>query len=364
VYWILFEICPFRIGISVPQLPVKVIMERDSAGFFMAPEPTLRYPTLRRTRTALRVLAPILSATALLTGISMFAGVAPRLISVGYGPMERLIWAAIGLGYLIGAPIVAFALFFLLRAAADLIDLWVDGQVAAEKTADLVERQLVPGVLRMCQLLEKTNDSMAGLASPSVPSTATLPTSESRLKALDAVRDAVRRESWDQARHLASAFVAEFPDAPEAKDLTGQVAAASARKLQSLREQLDQAERANDCEGVLNLRDRLSAFVNGTELYQVDRRVAHWVARYLRESLAGGRAKEVIHLAERVVEAVGDTTQEGAQIRASLPTLRRSAGLCAECGQPSDVRLARCPACERKRVTAKATATKAVAPPV
>ena len=63
-------------------------------------EQTLRYPTQRRTRTALRVLAPIVSTIALLTGISMFAGVAPRLISVGYGPMERLVWAAIGLGYL------------------------------------------------------------------------------------------------------------------------------------------------------------------------------------------------------------------------------------------------------------------------
>jgi hypothetical protein len=320
---------------------------------------------LRRTRTALRVVAPILSAVALMSGISMFAGVAPRLISVGYGPMERLIWAAIGLGYLIGAPILAFVLFFLLRAAADLIDLWVDGQVAAEKTADLVERQLVPGVLRICQLLEKSNESTAGITAPPTHAVAITapPSDEPRQEAIDAVREAVRRESWDQARRLASTFAAEFRDAPEAKDLAGQVDAAFTRKLQSLRDQMDQAERANDCEGLLNLRDRLSGLLNGTELYQVDRRVAHWVARYLREALAAGKAKEVVHLAERVVDAVGDSTQEGAQIRGSLPTLRRSAGLCAECGQPSDVRLARCPICERKRAAAKTMAVKATAPP-
>jgi hypothetical protein len=293
---------------------------------------------------------------ALVTGLSMFAGVAPKLISVGYGPMERLVWAAVALGYLIGAPIAAFVLFFLLRAGADLIDLWVDSQVAAEKTADLVERQLVPGVLRIGQLIEKTNESLAGATAMKSSALAGSAASEARQRAIDSVRDAVRRESWDQARRIAGEFAERFPEAADAKDLCAQVEAALARKVQSLRDQLDQVERAGDCEGLLNIRDRLSAYLDGTELYQVDRRVAHWTAKYLRDALVAGKAKEVVHLAERIVDAVGDTTQEGAQVRASLPTLRRSAGLCPECGQPNDVRLVRCPACEARRSEPQGTA--------
>lgn len=322
----------------------------------MAAESTSRYPTLRRTRTALRVLAPIASTTALLTGISMFAGVAPKIIGIGYAVSERIIFAAIGLGYLIGAPIAAFILFFLLRAGADLIDLWIDNEVAAEKTADLVERQLVPGVLRVCQLLEKTNESIAGVSTAKPPATASTAATEARQQAIDAVREAIRREWWDQARRLAAAFAEQFPEAPEAKDLAAQVETAHHRKVQSLREQLDQAERSSDAEVMLNVRDRLSAYLNGTELYQVDRRVAHWMATFLREALANGKAKQVVHLAERVVDAFGDSTNEGAQVRSALPTLRRSAGLCPDCGQPYDVSLVRCPACEAKRTAKRAAA--------
>jgi hypothetical protein len=276
--------------------------------------------------------------------------------------MERLVWAAVGLGYLIGAPIVAFVLFFLLRAGADLIDLWVDSQVAAEKTADLVERQLVPGVLRIGQLIERTNESLAAVTATmkaSSPSSANSAAADARQRAIESMRDAMRRDSWDQARKVASEFAERFPEAPDAKDLTAQVEAALARKVKSLRDQLDQMERAGDCEGLLNVRDRLSAYLDGTELYQVDRRVAHWTAKHLRDALVAGRAKEVIQLAERVVDAVGDTTQEGAQVRASLPTLRRSAGLCPECGQPSDTSLARCAACEAKRSAQRGAAAAA-----
>ena len=328
-------------------------MARDPLRVVMAPESTSRYPTLRRTRTALRVLAPIASTTALLTGISMFAGIAPRLISSTYGAYERMILAAIGLGYLIGAPIAAFVLFFLLRAGADLIDLWIDNEVAAEKTADLIERQLVPGMLRVCQLLEKSNESLASQGATKPQSEIVAKVGEARLQAIDAVREAIRREWWDQARRLAASFAEQFPAAPEAKDLAAQVEAAFTRRVQSLREQLDTAERAADGETMLNTRDRLSGYLNGTELYQVDRRVAHWMATHLREALAGGRAREVIHLAERVVDAFGDTTNEGAQVRTALPTLRRSAGLCPDCGQPYDVSLVRCPACEAKRAPKK-----------
>ncbi|MFO0950400.1 MAG: hypothetical protein U0835_04475 [Isosphaeraceae bacterium] len=42
---------------------------------------------------------------------------------------------------------------------------------------------------------------------------------------------------------------------------------------------------------------------------------------------------DVAVLAGRVADSLDDTP-EGASLRASLPTLRRAAGLCARCAQP------------------------------
>ena len=42
---------------------------------------------------------------------------------------------------------------------------------------------------------------------------------------------------------------------------------------------------------------------------------------------------DVAELAEAIVEAF-PATNEGASLRASLPTLRRSAGLCPRCAEP------------------------------
>jgi hypothetical protein len=258
-----------------------------------------------------------------------------------------MIHGAIGIGYLIGAPIAAFVLFFLLRAGADLIDVWIDSEVAAEKTADLVERQLVPGVLRACQLLERTNEALGSVSQARADTGSS--SAAARQQAIDTVRDCIRREAWGEARRLASAFGEQFRGTLEAKDLAGQVEAAFTRRVQALRDQLNEAEQRADAEQLMNTRDRLSGYLDGTELYQVDRRVAHWMAGYLREALSGGRARDVVHLAERVVAAFADSTPEGAQMRASLPTVRRSAGLCPECGQPYDVSLVRCAACESAR---------------
>jgi hypothetical protein len=311
------------------------------------PAPTLRYATLRHTKTVIRVLAPIVSSVLLFVGLTLFVGnVLERLLAPGYGMRERMIWGAIGLGYLMGFPLAGFVVFFLFRAATDLIDLWIDSEVSAEKTADLMERQLVPGVNRMCQLLEKTNESLAGLAAGRADPAAS--SAQVRQQAIEAVREAVRREAWDQARQLLTAFAEKFPDAPEAKDLAAQLESSRGRKVQALRTQLDEAQQAGDAERTLTARDRLSAYLDGNDLEQLDRRVAGWLTRYIRDRLAAGRARDVLPLAERVVDTFGDTT-EGSMVRAALPTLRRSSGLCPDCGQPYDVSLERCPACQAKR---------------
>ncbi len=53
---------------------------------------------------------------------------------------------------------------------------------------------------------------------------------------------------------------------------------------------------------------------------------------------------DVVVLAARVAESFGGTT-EGASLRASLPTLRRSAGLCPKCAEPYTGVGDACPKC-------------------
>ena len=53
---------------------------------------------------------------------------------------------------------------------------------------------------------------------------------------------------------------------------------------------------------------------------------------------------EIAVLATRVAGAF-DTTPEGASLHAALPTLRRSVGLCACCGQPYTGIADACPSC-------------------
>jgi predicted amidophosphoribosyltransferase len=53
---------------------------------------------------------------------------------------------------------------------------------------------------------------------------------------------------------------------------------------------------------------------------------------------------DVAELAARAAESFGDTP-EGASLRASLPTLRRSAGLCPRCAQPYAGIDEACPQC-------------------
>jgi hypothetical protein len=143
----------------------------------MSTEQTSSYATLRRTRSVLRFVSPLVAGGMMLIGLSLFVGIAPELANPGYATSERMIRGVIGLGYLLGIPLAGVILGYVLRAGADLIDVWIDTEVAAEKTADLVERQLVPGVLRMCQLLEKTNDTLAGVGP--APKQATRPAPES-----------------------------------------------------------------------------------------------------------------------------------------------------------------------------------------
>ena len=65
-----------------------------------------------------------------------------------------------------------------------------------------------------------------------------------------------------------------------------------------------------------------------------DRELAGWFLSLIHRRLRTGTIQvDVVNLATRFSESFA-ATAEGASVRAALPTLRRSAGLCPRCGQP------------------------------
>ena len=103
---------------------------------------------------------------------------------------------------------------------------------------------------------------------------------------------------------------------------------------QELLAKIDAARTVNDPERVIELRDALQPLLDPDALRATDRDLAKWFVGILfRRSRAGTIRADVARLAGQVA-ARFDGTPEGASVRASLPTLRRAAGLCALCGQP------------------------------
>ncbi|MHB1561909.1 MAG: hypothetical protein ACYC61_31045, partial [Isosphaeraceae bacterium] len=70
-----------------------------------------------------------------------------------------------------------------------------------------------------------------------------------------------------------------------------------------------------------------------------------WFLDLIHRRLRVGRIQpEVVGLAARAAEVFGATV-EGASLRASLPVLRRSVGLCPRCARPYVGTEAACPQC-------------------
>ena len=79
---------------------------------------------------------------------------------------------------------------------------------------------------------------------------------------------------------------------------------------------------------MIELRDALRPIVDPDDILALDRELAKWLMTVVSKRLRGGTVRaDLATLAGKVAETFGTTT-EGASLRASLPTLRRAAGLC------------------------------------
>lgn len=205
---------------------------------------------------------------------------------------------------------------------------------------------LLPTLARIADSLERIAGSLERISHlPAGPSSV----DEGRFEAVMAVRRAVDERRWDLAARLVQGFVYRYGETPEARSLAEEVAEAHRSAAAELKTRLEAARQANDPDAAIGFRDALAPLLRSSPevdfLEEVDRPLVRWLITVIQRRLRTGTvAVDVVELAARVASSFEETT-EGASLRASLPTLRRSAGLCPRCAEPYRGVAAACPKC-------------------
>jgi hypothetical protein len=158
---------------------------------------------------------------------------------------------------------------------------------------------------------------------------------------LATIADAIAGGRWAEAE----ALLAAHPDHPDAARYARQVASSKESAGSALRDELEAAQAVNDPERVLEIHRGLAAVLTAEALEEIEARIAKWFVALIMRRLRGGTVRpDVAELAAKVAERFPRSV-EGASLRASLGTLRRSAGLCPRCARPYRGIAEACPAC-------------------
>jgi hypothetical protein len=250
---------------------------------------TPNYGDLRATRSFLRVAAHVARIVLGLLGVVLFFQRAATLLGTGFGLGERVVIGLLALGYLGGFGLAAVLAHRLLLAAGDLVDVLVDHAVAGQRALWVLENDLIPATNRLTQ--------------------------------------AVKSLSKNKAR--------------------AQPADLGALATSELIEQLTLAKRSADPDEALDVRAALVGRLSAEHAQTLDRQLAQWLSNHFLRALRAGKAPIVAGAWGRAVQELPDIP-EMKHLRESLPTVRRSAGLCISCGRPYRGTSGRCPTCQQK----------------
>jgi len=159
------------------------------------------------------------------------------------------------------------------------------------------------------------------------------------------VRRLMREAAWDEAQEAVQAFRAESPDDPRGAEASDALEAAKRTALERLEAELKAARSVNDPEQAMEIHARIQPLIHEGARGELDSDLSRWFLMTVHRRLRAGRIQtDVVALADRVADRFGHT-KEGASLRAALPTLRRSAGLCPRCGKPFTGAADACPEC-------------------
>ena len=232
-----------------------------------------------------------------------------------------------------------------LRAFGALLHVHADQADATGR----IEQHLAAGLERLSTAFEEASSPR------SAPRAAT--GVQFRLQQLAEVRHAIRAGHWQDADDLVHDFTGSNPDDPEAAQLPEELATARQAASQEFLSKIAAAREVNDPDRVIELRDALKPLLAPDAMRSLDRDLARWFILLIHKRLRSGTVRvDVAVLAGRVADSLDDTP-EGASLRASLPTLRRAAGLCPRCAQPYTGLAAACPNCLASQTSPPAPAT-------
>jgi hypothetical protein len=303
------------------------------------PEPDVNLmPSQVPTARTLVVLAPFVKYGMLAIGILSFINTITGLSSgASFTEAQRFQIRSNAAANLAFYGLIGWTLSALLRGLADTLVALVDQARAAERTSTVVEVRLASALERVAAALERgPADSLAGSVQED---------DDPRARHLADFHAAVEAAHWQKAAELASSFTARFPDDPEGAHLSPLLDEVKQESARTLLAKIDAAREVHDPERVLDLRDLLMPLLPADALRALDRELAVWCMSVIQKRLrTGTMGVDVAMLAGRVAESL-DTTIEGASLRAALPTLRRSAGLCARCAKPYTGIEDACPEC-------------------
>jgi hypothetical protein len=212
--------------------------------------------------------------------------------------------------------------------------------------AGWIARRLLVALGVLLDLLATAAERVAAvpLAAPPSP-VAERPAAESRTMTVAEFRVALHQGQWAEAETLLETFTERHPGDSLAQALREELGKARGAAIAQHQARIDAAREANDPARVLEIREALAGLLEPQALGELNRTLARWFMALIQKRLRRGAISvDVAVLASRVATTF-DTTPEGASLKAALPTLRRSVGLCARCGQPYTGIADACPAC-------------------
>jgi hypothetical protein len=125
-----------------------------------APIERSRYQDLRRGRRTLGFLASLVQFGLLAAGLAIFLHQAWLLYSGrGFTWGERQVLGAVALVAVGGCGIAGWVAGHLIKVVAELLDVLADGAEAASRTNELIERHVIPTLVRVATALESREPS-------------------------------------------------------------------------------------------------------------------------------------------------------------------------------------------------------------
>jgi hypothetical protein len=166
-----------------------------------------------------------------------------------------------------------------------------------------------------------------------------------RGRSLAEIERAIRAERWAETESLVDAFGRAFPEDSTLPDLRDRLDAGRRQATEGQMARIDAARKVNDPARVIELYHGIVPSLDVDQREELARDLAKWFLELIHRRLRTGKIQaEVVLLATQVAETFGATV-EGASMRAALPTLRRSVGLCPRCAQPYTGTADACPQC-------------------